>query len=62
MKDFGGLGEGEVSALFVVFCLVHAMNFDARGAAEGDNRPPWIESNCPGWIVDCADVVEEVAG
>jgi hypothetical protein len=39
MKDFGGLGEGEVFALFIAFCLVHAVDFDARGAAEGDYRP-----------------------
>lgn len=62
MKDFGGLREGEVFALLVAFCFVHAVDFDACGAAEGDNRPTRTESNSSWWVVHCADIVEEVAG
>lgn len=62
MKDLGGLREGEVFALFIALCFVYAVDFNARGAAEGDDWPARTESNCSWWVVHCADIVEEVAG
>jgi hypothetical protein len=62
MEDFGGLGDGEVSALFTALCFVYAVDFDACGTAEGDDWTARTESNCSGWVVYCADVVEEVTG